>query len=344
MTTPYIHDLTTQPEALLAALKTWHFSSLQPVYQDLQAGRFDRILITGMGASYSGAYPAWLLLSQQTTPVLLQETSELIHAARGLITPRTLLWIVSQSGRSAEILPLLDLPRSQRPFILAATNNPDSPLAQGGDVVLALNTPEELTVSSRTYLATLGLTQLAALALLGQPLDAARADLEKTAQAAQAYLAHWDEHLAFLRQHVTQTDRTVVLGRGASFAAAQTGALILAEAGRTLASGMPAAQFRHGPLELADPRLTAFVLAGEERTRPLTRRLLADLLGYGVHAFWVSPEEDPQVTTIPMPACYGIGRPVAEMLPFQLLSVVLAERGGFEAGRFRYSGKVTTSE
>ncbi len=36
-------------------------------------------------------------------------------------------------------------------------------------------------------------------------------------------------------------------------------------------------------------------------------------------------------------------RPVAEILPFQVLSVVLAERRGLEPGAFRQIGKVTTT-
>jgi glucosamine 6-phosphate synthetase-like amidotransferase/phosphosugar isomerase protein len=36
-------------------------------------------------------------------------------------------------------------------------------------------------------------------------------------------------------------------------------------------------------------------------------------------------------------------RPIAEIVPFQLLSVLLAQRRGLEPGAFRQIGKVTTT-
>jgi glucosamine 6-phosphate synthetase-like amidotransferase/phosphosugar isomerase protein len=36
-------------------------------------------------------------------------------------------------------------------------------------------------------------------------------------------------------------------------------------------------------------------------------------------------------------------RPIAEIVPFQLLSVLLAQRQGLEPGAFRQIGKVTTT-
>jgi len=45
-----------------------------------------------------------------------------------------------------------------------------------------------------------------------------------------------------------------------------------------------------------------------------------------------------------MPNGVGLGLPVAEIVPFQLLSVAIAQQSGIEAGKFLFSGKVTLTE
>jgi glucosamine 6-phosphate synthetase-like amidotransferase/phosphosugar isomerase protein len=45
-----------------------------------------------------------------------------------------------------------------------------------------------------------------------------------------------------------------------------------------------------------------------------------------------------------MPDATGIGAPLAEILPIQLLTLHLANELGVEAGKFRHIGKVTLSE
>ena len=136
--------------------------------------------------------------------------------------------------------------------------------------------------------------------------------------------------------------RLVILGRGSSLAATYTGALILGEAAKYSAAPFQAGEFRHGPLELADPELSALIFAGPSKTRGLNARLLKDLRNYQTLAFWIGA--DPQEWQIEVPEVSEVGRPLVEILPVQLLSVHLAQEIGVEPGKFFHSGKVTHSE
>src|SRR3990172_6102836 len=179
-TTRYIDDILSQPEALSAALGGFDAETLGSTVRRIETGAIDRIVVTGMGGSYFAGYPAWLLLAAAGSPAWWVEASELVHHVPALVTPKTLLWILSQSGRSAEIRALLDLVRQAKrapACILATTNDGDGPLAQQADLTLLLNAGSEHTVATRTFLNTLAVTQLAALALASQPLQAAPRDL-----------------------------------------------------------------------------------------------------------------------------------------------------------------------
>lgn len=341
--TPYILDILSQPDSVQFALEQFDAKPLASLAKAIRNNDFDRILITGMGGSLYASYPVWLTLANAGLPALWVDTAELIHHAPALITQKTLLWAVSQSGKSAETVSAIDVKRIQKPVALLATvNDLESPLAMTAQFRVPIHAEVEKTVSTRTYINTLAVGQLAALALLGRDVEPARAELMRTVSAMRSYLADWESHVQEIGQAVGFPKRLAALGRGASLAAAYTGALILGEASKYMATPYQAGEFRHGPLELAMPDLTVLLFAGPQETRDLNLRLLKDLRGYKVNAFWVgSGQNDWQIEIPNVPA---IGLPLMEILPLQLLSIHFAEQIGVEPGHFFRTGKITLTE
>lgn len=346
---PYILDILSQPLALKAALDGFDPAPLAPLADAIRCGEFDRIVLTGMGGSLYASYPAWLALAAAGLPATWVDAAELIHHVPGLVTDRTLLWLFSQSGKSAEVVSALDFTRIHHPRALLATvNDLDSPLAQAAKTFngLAAHVPiradVEKTVSTRTYTNTLAVGQLAARALLGGDVEPAWVSLQQTSAAMEQYLSTWESRVEEVGTQMGLPKRLAVLGRGPSLAAVYTGVLILGEAAKFLASPFQAGEFRHGPLELANPGLYVLLFAGPEETRDLSRRLLNELRSYQVNAFWVgSGMEERQID---LPEVPPVGLPLMEILPMQLLSIHLARQIGVEPGAFFRSGKVTLSE
>lgn len=331
---PYIENILEQPDALRTCVSNFDGAALAGA----RLGSFERIVITGMGGSHFAGYPAWLTLIRAGLPVWHVESSELLHQMPELVTRKTLLIMLSQSGRSAEVLALLD--KVVPAQVLAVTNDVKSPLAECANAVLDLHAGTEDTVSTKTYMNTIAVTALMARQLAGQSLDTARTELLHAADTLSHALADWQLLAAHIAERVGAPERLLILGRGASLASACVGALVLKEAAKLNAEGMSAGQFRHGPLELADPRLSVLVLAGEGPGRALNERLVTDLQGYGARAHLLAAHSG----DIVHPAAAGAGLPIAEMLPLQMLSVHVAESTGFVPGQFRHSRKVTVAE
>jgi glucosamine--fructose-6-phosphate aminotransferase (isomerizing) len=340
---PYISDILAQPAALRELLDRYSIETLAPIRQRLEAGEFDRIVITGMGASYTSAYPAWLRLCQLPIPVLLVPTAELVHYATGQIGRRTLLVLSSQSGRSVEIVRLLDL--GLKPACtLGFVNDLASPLAQRADAAVPVHAGAEHTVSTKTYTNMLAAMTLGAVQLIGGEVETARAGLRAAADRAEEYLSGWEARVEEIDQKTGRLDQAFILGRGASLAAVWTGSLINKEAAKCAFEGSCAADFRHGPLELASPALTLFLFAGEPAAAELNRGLAIEVIGHGGRVLWIAPEPDPEIPTLVIPAVEAIARPVVEILPMQMLTIAMARRGGLVPGAFRYVGKVTVKE
>jgi len=341
----YLRDLLEQPEAVartIAGLADEH--GLDRMAGGLRGGRWRRVVLTGMGSSYYACRPLYLrLLKEGVTPVMV-EAGELIHYERDWLTPDTLVIAVSQSGRSAEIVRLLECARGQSE-IVGVTNTADSPLATESTATLLMHAGIESTVSCKTYLTT-----LLALDWLGDVLCGAdRALLLDQARAAvepmRDYLCRWPAHVAELRPALEGVEHIFVAGRGASVAAAGTGGLILKESTHYPAEGLSAAAFRHGPFELLSDAVFVLVLEGDARSAAFSRKLAADVREAGGRSALVTALVSTSAEGVfRIPECAERIRPLMEILPVEMLTLALAAIKGREPGRFELSAKVTEME
>jgi glucosamine--fructose-6-phosphate aminotransferase (isomerizing) len=340
----YIRDILSQPATLREALDRYSTSALAKI----ELGNFDRIILSGMGSSYYAAYPALIELSKQPVPVQLVNAAELLHSLRGMIGPRSLLWLNSQSGRSAELVHLLEQVKSTPAgYLLTFVNNLSSPMGVGGDVSVPIHAGEEATVSTKTYINMLAVNLLAAIQLSGGGTHAVQAALREmyaTADAMDSYLATWGSLVQELDSMLGEFDQLYILGRGASMSAVWNGSLNNKEAARCSFEGMHAADFRHGPLEVVEPGFTAIIFGGPAQTSALNRDLALDIISYGGKVIWVDSVADPEIPTILLPNTNELTRPLVEILPMQMLTLVMANRRGLEAGQFRHVSKVTNRE
>jgi glucosamine--fructose-6-phosphate aminotransferase (isomerizing) len=168
--------------------------------------------------------------------------------------------------------------------------------------------------------------------------------MRKTADALENYLAHWQEKVTELDSLLDDVDQLLILGRGASLAAVWNGSLINKEAAKCTFEGLNVADFRHGPMELASPRLTLLMLEGAPQTARLNRELALEVVNHGGKVLWLAMQPDPQLQTLVLPSADEVSRPLVEILPLQMLTILMANRTGFEPGQFRNIGKITIRE
>lgn len=338
--TSFVSEMREQPARLAALLES------DPARQvgSLNVSGFRRVILSGMGASHYATYPAWLTLVQAGIPAWWIEAGELVHHARELVEPDTLLWLTSQSGFSPEIRALLGGDKAGRPHtLIAMTNDPISPLAAAADVVVEIHAGPEESVSTKSYLNSLVASLLLTHSLLGAPDP--RDDVARSGDELARFLGNdWETNLDETSKAIGAPGHVVTLARGAALHAAWTGALVLKEAVRFPAEGMSAGQFRHGPLELAGPQLTAIVVEGEASTATLNRGLAEDLVAAGSRAFWIGGPAPRGAVPLPFPVGYGIGARLGEIVPFQIVAAALARQMGIEPGEFVHSSKVTLGE
>ena len=347
----FFAEIAGQPDALrrAAAALVDQRESLDRVREAAGAAR--TLVFTGMGSSYDACYPAVNDLASRGVPSILVDTAELLHFRRPILTARTFLTIVSQSGESAEIVKLAaDIGKQRtRPFVLTITNGLSNPLAGHGDVSLDTWAGRESGPSTMTFAASMaqlsGIARLLAGDAVDTAVDRTRTAAEGAARAVERLLEDGDNRAEELVEWLGERQVTVVLGRGPARAAAEMGALLLKESG-VMAESLESAAFRHGPLELAGPGMAAVVLATEPETRRLDLALARELVEAGASVLVITPDGEAPKGAHAASTGYQDRALVSavSIVPVQLLAWRLAGKHGRTPGAYTRASKVTTRE
>lgn len=340
---PYVRDILDQPRALDATLRGLDEpEALAAVARRIHGGELKRVVLTGMGSSHHGLVPLQLRLVEAGLAPVTVESSELLHYQPALVDEGTLLVLLSQSGRSAEILRLVETVRGRGVVTLALTNTADSPLAREATATVLTHAGEEATVSCKTYLAAQMALAWLGEVLAGGDVAAARGVLQAAIPGVAEYLASWRAHVEWFAERLQGVRAVYYTGRGPSLAAACSAGLVTKESTHRPSEGMSSAAFRHGPMDMLDADVFLLTFAGASRTRALNEALVADVRAAGARAFLAS--DDAKEAALRLPAVPDLARPVVELLPVEMITLAIAALDGREAGRFERVTKVTTTE
>ena len=340
----YVRDILDQPAALrntVKALAETDFSGFNFFTSQLSSGKLRRVVLTGMGSSYHALHPIFLTLIEHGLNTQRIETSELIHYAPGLLEPSTLVIAVSQSGRSAEILHLLEKVQG-KVSLIGITNSPDNPLATRSNMALLTEAGVEGAVSCKTYVVALAALTILSQILTEQETASMLTELQRAPELVAQYLNRWESHVDSALDNVNGIQFLMLAGRGASLAAAGTGGLIIKEAAHFPAEGMSCAALRHGPLEMTSSQTLAVVYEGDGKTADINAALVNDLRKAGGRAQLIRQSADLDLFTLPQSSQSIL--PILEILPAQMLSLALALHQGHVPGQFERSAKITVVE
>jgi glucosamine--fructose-6-phosphate aminotransferase (isomerizing) len=294
----------------------------------LQRDDVDYAMIAARGSSDNAArYAQYLLGVEARLPVGLA-TPWLYSSDRPPLLSRGAMLAISQSGRSPDIVRVVEAARAQARPTIAITNDPDSPLAAAAETVVPLLAGEERSVAAtKTYLASLH--AMAQLAACLRP-DAARVEwFERLPGLVSAAVeAQLVERSRFDR--LDTASLLTVVGRGLEFSTAYETALKVREL-----SGIPAEPFSlpdliHGPIAALRPSGAVWLVSTKGHDQP--DRSALELLGQ-VSGVSVAVSDDDELL-----AAADIGLKLEPGLPewvAPLLAVVPGQAAALRLGELR---------
>ena len=317
-------EIREQPEALARTL------------------REGREAVLALGARVRETTPAWVTIAARGTSDNAARYAQYVLgandrlavalAAPSLFTvfaspPRlagSLVIGISQSGRSPDIVAVVEEARRQGALTAAITNEPASNLAKAADHVLALHAGIERAVAAtKTYT-----TQLMTIAMLSAAISGDEARWKAIAQVPDAVARRIEREAPRAREY-RDASRFLVLGRGFDYATAFEVALKIKETSYVLSEPYSFADFRHGPMALLEPGFPVLLIeGGPEEDVASIRALLT--------------ERGAQVIAIDRPTDLpGWLAPIETVVAGQLFALELARARGSDPDKPRGLSKVT---
>lgn len=338
------HNILAQPDSLNFVLEQQRGRGLESLNQAASLLRSAKsVLITGIGASMFASIPLEYSLCSLGIDAVTIEAGELLHYRHNAFG-KAIAVVISRSGESIEVRKLLALLEG-RQLIIGVTNEPESLLAQSADVAIHIGSLPDEMVAIQTYTGTVLALHLLGSAVANEFAAARKQIAELQPEFSRLVAASFEEMPAW-DSFLHSAPPVYLLGRGPSYASALEGALLFNEVAKAPAVGMPAASFRHGPVELVDENFRGVIFAPEGNTQDLNLALARDLARFGGRVRVLGPagQSIPGLQWCGVPAIPETLAPLFEIVPAQVAALRMAQLRGILPGSFRYAPQVATDE
>lgn len=248
--------------------------TVQQVVQQIRSRAPKFVYMVGRGSSdHAGVFAKYLIEIELGLPVAAAAPSIASVYNKSLQLADALVLVISQSGRSPDILAQVEMAKRSGAMVVALVNDTSSPLAEQAHCVLPLHVGAEKAVAAtKSYLATLSaILQLVSVWSGNSDLQRAVNNLPQQLQAAI------DSPAQLNSTALEKVAHLVVLGRGLGYAISREIALKLKEVCGIHAEAFSSAEFLHGPVTLVKNQFAIVDVSVEDESIQAHRQQIADV-------------------------------------------------------------------
>jgi glutamine---fructose-6-phosphate transaminase (isomerizing) len=354
-----LKEIFEQPNTVLNSLRgrvlpegTAKLNGLNLVSQELRS--IQRIIIAACGTSFYAAKVGEYLIEELSgIPVEVEYASEFRYR-NPIITDKTLVFVISQSGETADTLAALREAKQKGATVLGICNVVGSSIARETDGGVYLHAGPEIGVAS-TKAFTSQVTVLTLIALLLGRMRRTSPDEGMKICKALAKIPDQIKEILKLNDQIRDIAKEfkdctnfLFLGRGYNYPVALEGALKLKEISYIHAEGYPAAEMKHGPIALIDSNMPTVVIAP---TDALFDKVLSNMQEVKARGGRIIAITDADANlgkladyTIIIPKTLHMLTPLLSVVPLQLLAYHVAVMRGCDVDTPRNLAKSVTVE
>jgi glucosamine--fructose-6-phosphate aminotransferase (isomerizing) len=356
-----LKEIHEQPESIHNSLRgrllvkegTAKLGGLEPVLDRILKAQ--RIIITACGTSWHAALVGKFMLEQVARiPVEVDYASEFRYR-NPIIRPDDVMFVISQSGETADTLAALHEAKSKGATVLGIVNVVGSTIARETTAGVYIHAGPEIGVASTKAFTS----QIAVLSLITLLIARHRGLSEEQGQLLAADLASMPEkvqkvlenveQIKYLAEEFKQSHNFLYLGRGSNFPTALEGALKLKEISYIHAEGYPAAEMKHGPIALIDENMPVVFIVPKDAIYEKVLSNIQEVRARKGRIIAVANEDDTEIEklaefVIRVPRTYSYFGPIVNSIPLQLLAYYMAVARGCNVDQPRNLAKSVTVE
>ena len=285
----------------------------------------DRIIITGCGTAYnSGLIGKRYFESFAHIPVEVETAGEFRYK-QPIITEKTAVIAISQSGETADTVEAARLVKGLGGRVIAITNSPYSQLCRIADAVVPVEAGQEICVAAtKSYTGQIAALYLLALTLSGKSVSKGVKKLYSASGLCKRIIENTD--IGTLADMCARSDGVYFLGRDLDCAVAAEGSLKLKEISYIPSEGYAAGELKHGTLALIDIRTASVVIITDPALAAKSENAVEQILSRRgkvaviTNIGEVSKRLDGKVNLIKIPKCDKFLSPLLSAVVVQLLA------------------------
>ena len=317
---------------------------------------FDKVYIVACGTAYHAGVVGKTVIEKLAKIHVEIDVASEFRYRDPLITDRTLIIVVSQSGETADTLAVLRDGQRQGARVLAITNVVGSSVSrEADDVIYTLAGPEIAVASTKAYV-----TQLAAFYILGlyfgrlketisvEEAESIKAEMLTIPEKIEIALEMKEELQKYADKHYNHRD-IYFLGRGLDYAVAMEGSLKLKEISYIHCDAYAGGELKHGPIALIDKATAVITLLTQEALKDKMVSNVREVSTRGGNIFAVVNEGDTTTkdvvdSLVYIPKTIDLLTPMISVVPLQLISYYVAKQKGCDVDKPRNLAKSVTVE
>lgn len=321
----------------------------------------DKIIVIACGtAAYAGMVAKYAIEHWVRIPVEV----ELAHEFRyrdPILTPRTLVVAISQSGETMDTLMALRHAREQGSKVLSICNTQGASIPRESDAVLYTHAgPEVAVASTKAFVAQITAAYVLGLYLAQLKGAVFRDEIRSTLDSLKDMPAKIEWVLDTQAERVEQAANAMAdaksflfLGRHVGYPVAMEGALKLKEIAYTFTEGFAAGELKHGPIALVEEGEPVVFIVPPRRGRDVLHSKvisgIEEVKARGAYIIAVAEEGDTDVERYAdvvfwRPACPTLLSPLVDVVPLQLFAMDMAKQKGYDVDKPRNLAKSVTVE
>lgn len=356
-----LKEIHEQPKAIrdtmagrISMEKSMILDDLKITKEDLE--NTDRVFIVACGTAYhAGLVGKNVIESLARIPVEVDIASEFRYR-NPLVTDKSLVIVVSQSGETADTLAALRNCKTIGATIVALTNVVGSSVSREADHVLyTLAGPEISVASTKAYTTqVIGMYMIAMTfaKILGKlksdRLNKLKEELLDLAGKVELVLEDEDK-IKEAAEKISKEEDMYYLGRGLDYAVALEGSLKLKEISYIHSEAYAGGELKHGPIALIEDGTKVITLLTQEALKEKMVSNIVEIKARGAKVIGICYEgtkgmEEVLDEVIYIPRTLDMFAPVLSIVVLQLLSYYVAKARGCDIDKPRNLAKSVTVE
>ena len=317
---------------------------------------FSQVHIVACGSAYHvGVVTQYVMEDLARIPVRVDIASEFRYR-KPLLTPDSLVIIISQSGETADSLAALREAKSQGVQTLAIVNVVGSSIAREADhVIYTYAGPEIAVANTKAYSTQLIVGYLVSIELAyarGQigdgEYDRLIAELKTLPDKIERVIED-KERIQWFAAKFSNAREAFFIGRGIDYAISLEGSLKMKEISYVHSEAYAAGELKHGTIALIDPGRLVVSLACYEELFDKTMSNIKEVKARGAKVLAVVNEGNRRVfaeadDVLFVPVTDPVFSAIPEILPLQLFAYHVARCNGCDIDKPRNLAKSVTVE